>query len=392
MNLKFFEDYEKNEIEAYRNKTSILDRFPKLKTPISKTISPGSLLWSQIAFSGTVVFPLHPFPKDVFEKGWNMSINEIPEFVKFAKETKKVQFILTAPPTKYSKLKYLDPIFREFQPPLYTQCELENNILEDLFKSCRDELNLHFDISDKWNYLKLSNGGQNIITNIIREYTLLRHFGFNESADVFIDNIIVEPEFAQNYLSTVYDLFVEPIIDPFKANPSFSLETLQNANQMGISTAIPIKNQHIPEVGSFLLKKTIHYPESLEACKYLISRYEENDLYQVYNALNEAVLDRNQNLVMQKQSEMGEVLENIWTDADLIKTNALTYRTGIEIACGTIGYLFGDLNGGFLSTMGIKTINSIASNFFEEFYELIAKKITTPYLATIYDFKKKMPR
>ena len=40
--------------------------------------------------------------------------------------------------------------------------------------------------------------------------------------------------------------------------------------------------------------------------------------------------------------------------------------------------------------LGLKVIDSINSTFLFEFAELIAKKVTSPYMASIYDFKKKM--
>ena len=61
-----------------------------------------------------------------------------------------------------------------------------------------------------------------------------------------------------------------------------------------------------------------------------------------------------------------------------------------------MGYLTGNAIGGpavgsfgFLCSMGLNFIDSTNNQFLDQYSELISKKIASPYMATIYDFKKK---
>ena len=158
---------------------------------------------------------------------------------------------------------------------------------------------------------------------------------------------------------------------------------------MGISAAGTTKRSSFPEVGSYLMKKCTYYPESLEACKNVISRYEANDLYKINSALNDAIVDKNDTLILQKNDELSEILDNIWADSS-IKKNATLCNYGIEITSGMIGYGLGGMPG-LLGSMGIGIFDQTKSKYLDQFSELIAKKIASPYMATIYDFKKKYP-
>jgi hypothetical protein len=138
------------------------------------------------------------------------------------------------------------------------------------------------------------------------------------------------------------------------------------------------------------MTKCTHYPESLESCKNLVDRYEENDLYEVYTALNNAIFDRKDTSIIQRKNEMEEILDNVWNDTT-IKSNATVYRYGINITCGIIGYyLVGTF--GLMGSLGLSVLGSTKSKYLDEFSELISKKIASPYMATIYDFKKEYQR
>lgn len=388
MDLNFLEEYEKKEIGAFEKQKNVSERIGRLKSPIFHITGPCSSIWSQIAFSGTVIFPLHPLPQFFFEKGWNLSINEFPDLIQFVKETKKIQFVLTALPTKYEECDYLEPILKELAPPVYTQIGGDDEKLQNLTLKCNAEIKSLIPISSEWTFLSLSNGGQHIIEDYIHSYTLLRYLGFNDIADTFIDNFLADPKYSKNYIITAYDLLVDPIIDPFKANPSFCMEKIQNASKMGITDQLSLKNPTLPEVGSYLIKKCTHYPESLNACKNLIDRYEENDLYRVNAALNNAIGDRNDQSIIRRKNEIGEILDNVWDDKT-IKNNSTLFNYGINITCGTIGYCLGGGIPGLLASIGMRVIDSKKSNYIDNFAELISKRIASPYLATIYDFKKK---
>jgi len=132
MDSDFLEEYQRQEFEAFERNRNVSERLDNLKPPIFHITGPCSSIWSQIAFSGTVIFPLHPLPQYTFETGWHISIKEFPDLIQFVKETKKIQFVLTAPPTSYKEFDYLEPILKELKPPLYTQIGQEDQKLQDL--------------------------------------------------------------------------------------------------------------------------------------------------------------------------------------------------------------------------------------------------------------------
>lgn len=382
MDLDFLVDYERREYEAFQRCKDVSQRVEDLTSPIFHITGPCSSVWSQVAFSGTVIFPLHPLSQNVFEKGWKISVDEFPSLIQFVKDTKKIQFILTAPPTQYEKLDYLEPILRQLEPPLYTQIGGDNKELQKINSRCSDEINSLIPLSPEWSFLSRTNGGPYIIQDFIKSYAFLRYLGFKDIADKFLEIFLANPMFSRDYLTNAYDLLADPIIDPFKANQSYCIEKIRNSVEMGI--AIP-KNPAFPEIGSFLIKKCTHYPESLEACKQLIDHYEENDLYEVYSALNDAVIDRNDSSIIQKKNAMNEILDNIWKDTT-IGRNATAIRYGIDITCGTVGYCLGDPVKGLLASLGLRVVDG--GNYIDQFSELISRRIATPYMATIHDFKK----
>jgi len=390
MDSDFLEEYERREIEAFNKNNNVAERLEKLKSPIFNIVEPCGSIWGQVAFSGTVIFPLHPLPQQVFEKGHNISIKEFPDLIQFVKDTKKIQFVLTDLPTNYKEFEYLEPLLTELEPPLYTQTGGKDKRLQDLTIESTDEINFLIPFSPKWTFLSHSISGNYIITDYIRDYTMLRYQGFNDIADVFIDNFLADPEFAQLYIQTAYDLLVHPIIDPFKANPSFSIETLQRANQLGIQSKISQQKSLLPEVGSFLMKKCTHYPSSLHACKNIIGEYEDYDLYSVYSALNDAVNDRKDSEIISKNCELQDILDNVWNDTR-IKSYSTGYYYGINIACGMIGYCLGGGAPGFFTALGLKTLDSSKSRYIDKISESISKRAAPPYLASVYDFKNKYP-
>ncbi len=65
---------------------------------------------------------------------------------------------------------------------------------------------------------------------------------------------------------------------------------------------------------------------------------------------------------------------------------AISY--GTDIVIGTVGYSIGGVPG-LLGSIGMEIIDNKKCEFIDRFSELVAKKIALPYMAAIYDFKKK---
>lgn len=384
----YLEEYEKREVEVLKRNIPISERIEKLKTPVFNLVEDSHAFWSQVALSGTLIFPLHPIPSDFFETAWNLPIRDLPDLAKFVRDTKKIQFILTQHPVVYKEFEYLEPLLREFTPPMYSSnLNIHDRRLNDILIASQEEFLPLIQLSPEWQKQSTSTTGQHTLATHLKSYALLQYYGFNEIADTFIENFVARPVFAHTYLAIVEHMILYPINDPIHANLSLSIDTIEKAKKMGILPYTSLKGLNLPEVGSFLMKKCIHYPESLDACKYLIAHYEDTDIYKVHSALNEAVIDRNDPLIFQKRDEMSQILDNVWEDTK-IKRNSSLCNLGITTTCGIVGYGLGGVPG-LLTTLGMRCIDK--AKYLDQFSDLIAKKIATPYMATIYDFKKKYP-
>nr|WP_320160942.1 hypothetical protein [uncultured Methanoregula sp.] len=387
MDFDFLKEYTLKEVESLEQNKCVSDRIETIRRPLFFVDSNCSL-WSQIAFSGSVVFPVSPSTQENFENLWHISPKQMPDFIQFAKETKKIQFVLTDFPMAFSKCDYLEPILQEFSPPVYSAHKEDlGEKYKDLRASCSDEIHFLAEISPEWKYFMAICSGRSLLEKTITSYTTLRHMGFNEMADIFIENFLSDPKFSLDYIETANKFLINPSVNPLQANLTLSIKTIHDANNLGIGNRLLPNIISFPEVGSFLMNKCTHYPESLESCKKLIDRYEDNDLYTVYSDLNNAIIDRTDMTIMQKRNEMGEILDNVWEDTTL-KSNVATYHMGIKATCGIVGYSLGGALG-LLASLGLECLDKSNSNYIEQFSELIAKKVAQPYMATIYDFKKK---
>jgi hypothetical protein len=381
-------------VEAADRIPNVSERVGKLNSPIFFGIDPRSLIWSQIAFSGTVICPIYPAPPDAF-----LNEKTIPDIIQFVKDTHKIQFLLNSPPTSFKNYDYLEPLLRELSPPINSnpippyKGSVEK--CSHLMDSCNDEIDELIVFSPEWQHLLRGFIGEYSINFVKQAYSYLRYFGFDDIADTFIENFLINPEFAYYYIYNAGKFITNPLTDPFKSNYSWELDEIRHAQMLGVDVSCFSERISFPEVGSFLMKKCVHYPTSLEACKYLINRYEDNDLYKILSSLNEAVIERNDNIITQKSSDIEEILNNVWDDKK-IKNRAVAIDYGIELSCGCVGYLTGNAIGGpavgsfgFLCSMGLNFIDSTNNQFLDQYSELISKKIASPYMATIYDFKKK---
>ncbi|MDD3022192.1 MAG: hypothetical protein PHX61_14635 [Alphaproteobacteria bacterium] len=388
MDSDFLEEYENREIDALKRNIPISERIGKLKTPIFNLVEDSHSFWSQIAFSGTTIFPLHPIPSIQFEQAWNISTDEIPDLIKFVRDTGKIQFVLTEHPNCYKEFDYLEPILRKFSPPIYSSnVNIFDEKLHELWLIHKKELEHLIHLSPEWQRQMETTSGRHVLGTHLKSYVLLRYYGFDKIADTFIENFVAYPNFAHTYIAIVEYMILYPIGDPLNANLSLSIDTIQKATDMGLSSTLETKKNNFPEVGSYLMKKCTQYPESLDACKNLMSLYEDNDLYKIHSALNDAIVGRDNSGIILKKSEMAEVLDNVWQDKR-IKNRSTTCRLGIDATFGIIGYALGDVSG-LLGSIIPEFVNSTESHYLDHYSDLIAKGTAKPYMATIYDFKKK---
>lgn len=388
MDFDSLKEYEEREIVAISKNQSIISRIG-LERPCSYLIGGmDAPLWSQIPFNDTLIFELKPVCKEVFEQGYQIKIDEIPQLIQLAKDTNRIKFVLSDFPSNFFGFDYMDPILEAFFPPMRSHVlEITHDENKALLKDTAEFLEI-LKYSPELNFLKYSISGRSILKEYVDEYGILRYLGCDGIADKIIENLLTEPKLATDLLTLSYSLLAHPIFDPFHANIMMNKNELKRAIELGITPDPSILV--FPEIGTYLSKKIVNCPVDYETCKFMIGEYEKNDFYKVYASLNTAVreldlekiLKNNQNF----DENFDEILNNIWSDTSLIKQNADLYKNAAMVSCAILGYHFSGQLGLIFGIIG--TMPKV-SDYLNRISELIARNTASPTMMNIFDFQQK---
>jgi hypothetical protein len=404
VDLNYLLDYQASETEFghryypdYLGKRLNDSKYSKPYSFAVETANPS--IWPQIPLNGTTLIKIAPTNKKDFEQFHSFSIKQIPELVRFAKETHKIQFILSDDADKYVNLEYLNPIFEELQPPLlmweFMGTKPQITDLQKIRRNSEIEWETLIEVLDVtrprvFHYPLLSQAAFAYwLSCLKREYLRLKVFGFEDLADEAMNNLLIDTNYAFKLISTSAHLFVQPGNFNKQIEPSFSLESIKNFNDIypdTLSSSLHLKFPY--EIGSFLMKKCTYYPESLDACKQVISLYKENDLYNVYNSFCDSINKNRINALIDRKEQLDEIFDNIWDESNKINRNKLIIEWGADVLIGTVG-LFLEGYPGLLASIGFEIFDRTSSKFLSHFSEKIARKTVSPYSARIYDFKTK---
>jgi len=411
---EYLEDYEAKEFEELEKfikkfkegKTSRDDRYP----PTSRFIKvdkkaliayppPNSPVWCIIPFYDTTVVPLHP-SKDkksfdrFYQASYGFTSRHIDRIVdEFIKGVGRMQFAINAKPTLFENLEFLEPVFRELKPP-YVAVPAEIFIDEKRFR----ELSIEYDTLASF-------GLNSLLTKILsregvpREsilgrlkalkfyYVGLKVLGYDKITDKLGDLMISNPIEAYYLHRILGDLIVIPTFDPLRPIRNVSVEDLRKLYGLGEDLVFRIKRNIVPEIGRFILRKQVLYPETMDGCLEVIQRYDAHKLRNVLRALDEGVKRKEVDLVKTKREELDNVLQNIWDEAEKIKRTSKLVEYGISAAFGLIGELASPIPGiGVLASFGFNAISKIVGM---KLGKRIAKFIYPNYLFTIFDFRDK---
>lgn len=92
------------------------------------------------------------------------------------------------------------------------------------------------------------------------------------------------------------------------------------------------------EVGEFLIRKLVHCAPSLDACKHLIFKYEDEDVYKLAQALNEGIVENKPDVISQSSKDLSMVLDDVWKDKRLAN-RVKELKIGVPVLFGVIGAL-----------------------------------------------------
>ncbi len=348
-----------------------------------------------------LIIEISPVPEQFFYQSHGIEKKDFEELIDFSKETGKVQFMINGNPESFRGLDFLLPLFEEMRPPLSYSIPMASL----------------FEIGELRNYMKEfdtlieipSQGGMNFkdvhantvnlggiqynLEEILNEnkvyYAFFNGYGYNNIVDCYEDLLIIDSIKAADFLAGIGKLIVEPRLEAFKSDRIFSFKALTELNYSLNSTDLMGKPNNIHEIGKFLFNKLTFMPEGFEACKDVIARYKQEDLYKVSSSLHEGVIKQDQDLVCKKNIELSEILDNVWSDAKL-ENRIKGVNYGIPISMALVGTLAsGALSGGvgLLVGLGITGVSEIFDQ--ESIGEKLAKKIVPNHVVNIFDFKKK---
>jgi len=413
LNREYLEDYEKKEMEEYerlflkRMQDGKFDfkkdryppdqRFPKLQKPVALASFESATLgnpWAQVPFCGSLIVFLTPIHSQGLFENLFFKTSEIPKLIDFIKETGRLQVVLSSPPMAYEGIDYLDPFFKELNPPHYYRLPLSTLGTEKEVKNAE----ITFLTLAKVKYIdylaKLAGQeGPRFISFAFRTslqfYTVLKLGRYSVVKE--IENLIVDnPEKAQSLLNICCMFIAHPAVDLRTDLNNFTLEETRTSNRLPI--VFQPEEIHFPcEIGKFLMKKLTYAPYGLDACKELMYHYDAYDLQKVQKSLNEAIVTNNPDVIRRNTEEFSEILDNVWSDRS-IPRRVKGLQIGLPLSMAVIGGVAAGpvgTAGGFLAGLGYSVADKLIDLETEGLSERLAKLKAKSYQANVYDFKKK---
>jgi len=363
-------------------------------------------IWSQIPLAGTLLIPLSAYDKDRLLNGCGFEVSDIPDLIRLAKEG-HVRFGLADRPELFENLDHFDPIFTELNPPelLYLPDEALSTDPQTI-----NNFRKEFEDTAKVNYydslvraIKNEGLSQNHFLSMVHHR--MDTFVYMKILDIQeVDNISklmkTEPPHADTLLAA-YEYLVEPIFGPLKAYKNYSLSEIQQYDLNSLRSKIPYPRtpnlRSFPtEIARFIMKKVAFNPSSYDDCIKVIDHYEQNGLYKVYDALETEIKTKKQEKVSTHISEVDEIMENSWKDANKIGRRRESVQFGISVLIGGVGILARAAMGldpssasGILASVGISASEKGLNKYEKLFADKITRFFYNKYLVTIYDFKQK---
>jgi len=319
---------------------------------------------------------------------------------KFSQETGKIQFVIPTKPQEFAGLDFYDPFFEELNVPL-TLSQKSELISSDIVEEAANEFTTmlkvglqnffnkrYFQFDDIYKEKMSGETTHNILSNTWKNYRDLRVLGFDDISSDAFENSAIDPEYVFDLLNFSSTFFSYPILDGLHRKPVLSQKYFHLYGKK-INGKYPVRDNSIRfkyEIGSFLMKKYIHYPKSFEACKQMIIHYDEHDLQKIYEALSKAILTKDLEQTIDLNGEIDHVLDSIWEETQQVKKQRKILKFEISLLLGVVGWQVGELPG-LLSTLGIKLWDKGSSNILDKYSNKLAEKLMKPYIVPIVNFE-----
>lgn len=244
MNRDYLIDYQERETELIRDfYKKVLegrfgpndsyppsDRFVKLKSPVA-TSAPFESIWPQIPLFGSLVICLQPCREDLFFSNFGFEIEDIDRLVDFAKDTGKIQFALGSPATTFQGLDYLDPIFKELNPPGMAPIPLDTLTSRDKIKKYMIEFYTIAEINFKktiYEFASFQSASLETMNKIMEDYLfdyiVLKSLGYEKVIEKIEEYMLYEPDEAAKLFNIYAYYIIDPKTNTFKAINNYGLE------------------------------------------------------------------------------------------------------------------------------------------------------------------------
>ena len=377
-----------------------IKKYGDLKEPIGE-ISFNNI-WSAVPSFNTLFVPIYPISEpNFFEKMHGFSINDIPRLAQYSRDTKRVRFFLSSSPTSYANLDFFNPIFEINPHSIYI---LPPNLFFDNEKELMEK-EAEFDVLASINfyefnrdYLKYIGSSEADYKRRMRDYCydyiLLHAFGYKDVIEYLEDKILYEPYVAACLLNILHRFIINPKVVPYNRIPVYDVGEYRVSKDELANFGIKLEEMSFPyEIGKYVMEKIGLYPESFTACEHICAIYEQEDYYDLVNALHNGVKRNDLDLLQNSSEEISEILDNIWEEASKISSRSKYVKYGFTIGFAALGAVAGGIlgaaAGGVLGSFGFDAGMDVIKSESESVYEKIAKSITDSHLCTIFDFSKK---
>jgi hypothetical protein len=372
-------------------------RFKKINHPIAiagEGLGNIENLWGQIPFSGSLILTLPSIPSQLFEKTF-FEISEIPKVIDFVKSTGRLQIALEEKPTHYERLDFLDPIFKELNPPYLLGAPIGViGSMRDINKARACYFSLG-QISF-FEFLKRSSlqTGYTYAAETFKE-SLAKTFVHLKLRDTVlaraVEDALIDNPFQAFVSLCLYQRFIStPSTSLCFDLHNFSLDTIKAASFLRLRHHT--EKIYFPyEIGKILVRKLTYAPVGLEACREVIYHYDAYDLRRVLEAVNQAIASNSPDVLNKGVGELSEILDNVWRDKTLPR-RIKGLQIGIPLSMAAIGSVsLGPIGtiGGLLAALGYTVMDKLIDLGTDGLSEKIAKLSAKSYQANIFDFKKK---
>jgi hypothetical protein len=392
--------------------------YPKLKRPVGSTEPFASTdvgnIWGVIPFHETTLVHLMPRQNqkefDDVHSRFGFVLSDVDRLIQFSRDTHRTAFFI-GDPRLYSGLEELRPLFESLSPPVIWS--IPPSLLVDPHAARRFEIRFRTlareglialitafsrasGIEDPA-YLRIR------IDHYLGDYLAFRLCGYESLADYLDSEMVSNPVHALELFDTLGTAIASSYWNPFPSIPVLHAGTTAALIRAisGLPSSVRISQTSptpVPyEIGAFLLRKKVLYPETMDGCLNIMQRYDSLGLSHARSALLYAVTKRDPDAIKNGAMRLGEVCDEVWAETDKVRRiDGLAAGLGTVAPSLVLGIVGGGLGGvagllgGLLTGLGIPIAEGYLSGKVGGFATALGRRVFAgQHLVELYEFKNR---